>query len=46
MKMFVKGISMEDFLENCLERLSNNSRWRGPLIVLEGYLIDSPMRVV
>ena len=44
--MFVKGISTEDFPENCVGRLSNNSRRRGPLIVPEGYPIDSPRRVV
>ena len=29
----VKGISTKDFLENCVGRLSNNSRQRGPLII-------------
>ena len=42
----MKGISTEDFPENYVGRLSNNSRWRGPLIVLEGYPTDSPQRVV
>ena len=44
--MFVKGISTEDFLENCVGRLSNNSRRRGPCIFLEGYPIDSPRMIV
>ena len=42
--MFVKGISTKDFPENCVGRLSNNSRRRG--IVSEGYPTDSPRRVV
>ena len=42
----VKGISTEDFPENCVERLSNNSCRRGPLIVSEGYPTDLPRRVV
>ena len=42
----MKGISTEDFPENCVGRLSNNSCRRGPLIVLEGYPTDFPRRVV
>ena len=42
----MKGISTEDFLENCVGRLSNNSRRRGPCIYSEGYPIDSPRRIV
>ena len=45
-KMFMKGILAEDFPENCVGRLSNNSRRRGPWIVSEGYPTDSPRRVV
>ena len=44
--MFVKGISTEDFPENRVGRLSNNSRRRGPCIVSEGSPTDSPRRVV
>ena len=32
--------------ENCVGRLSNNSLWRGPLIVSEGYPTDSSRRLV
>ena len=42
----MKGISTEDFSENCVGRLSNNSRRRGPWIVSEGYSTDLPRRVV
>ena len=42
----VKGISTEDFPENCVGRLSNNSRRRGPLIVSDYHPTDSPRRVV
>ena len=39
-------ISTEDFPENCVERLSNNSRRRGPRIVSESYPTNSPQRAV
>ena len=42
----MKGILTEDFPENCVGRLSNNSRRRGPRIVSEGYPKDSPRREV
>ena len=42
----MKGISTEDFPENYVGRLSNNSRQRGPWIVSEGYPTNSPRRVI
>ena len=38
MKMFVKGISKEDFPKNCLGESSNRSLWMRTITVSERYL--------
>ena len=46
MKMFVKGISKEDFPKNCLEELSNSSSRRRTHDCFRALSSNSPRRVV
>ena len=46
MKMFVKGISMEDFSENWVGRRSNISLWMRTMTVLRSSPTNSTRRVV
>ena len=45
-KMFLKGISQDEFPENGVRRRSNRSFWMRTMIVSEGSPTHSPRRVV